>query len=146
MPGPARFGIALATALAAAALAACSGDSADSADSPQTVTLKMTDQLRFEPGEIRVKAGQLVEMKIDNSKGGVLHDFAVDKIPVGSVHHEAGAAHNMQGADPDLHLAVGAKKRGMLEFTPLEPGEYEFHCTVLGHAQAGMRGTIIVEA
>ena len=34
---------------------------------------------------------------------------------------------------------------GTLEFTPTEPGEYEYYCTVPGHKEAGMLGTLVVE-
>ena len=33
-----------------------------------------------------------------------------------------------------------------VEFTPSTPGEYEFFCTVAGHKEAGMVGTLIVTA
>ncbi|TMW73916.1 plastocyanin/azurin family copper-binding protein [Alteribacter natronophilus] len=29
-------------------------------------------------------------------------------------------------------------------FTPLKTGTYEFFCTIPGHKEAGMRGTLIV--
>jgi uncharacterized cupredoxin-like copper-binding protein len=34
----------------------------------------------------------------------------------------------------------------MIEFTPSQPGEYEFFCSVPGHKEAGMRGTMVVSA
>jgi uncharacterized cupredoxin-like copper-binding protein len=33
-----------------------------------------------------------------------------------------------------------------LDFTPTKPGTYEFFCTVAGHKDAGMVGTLIVKA
>lgn len=43
-----------------------------------------------------------------------------------------------------LHLALDGSATGTLEFTPEEVGEYQFHCTVLGHTEGGMFGTLIV--
>lgn len=44
-----------------------------------------------------------------------------------------------------LHIAADANTQAIIEFTPEEPGEYTFYCTVEGHRQAGMEGTLIVE-
>ncbi len=33
-----------------------------------------------------------------------------------------------------------------IEFTPTKPGTYEFFCTVAGHKEAGMVGTLVVKA
>jgi uncharacterized cupredoxin-like copper-binding protein len=47
---------------------------------------------------------------------------------------------------PDLHLPVAMGTTSSLEFTPTKPGTYEFECTVPGHKEAGMRGTLVVKA
>ena len=44
----------------------------------------------------------------------------------------------------DLHVAVDGGASGTLEFTPTAAGEYEFTCTVTGHAEGGMMGTLTV--
>lgn len=46
------------------------------------------------------------------------------------------AADVMLGAEP------GEEAVGAVEFA--EPGRYECYCSVPGHAQGGMRGTIVV--
>ena len=112
------------------------------------IHLRMTDQIRFDPAEIQVEAGVPVRLVIDNSEAASIHDFSVKAISVKDVSHEgeADVGHiGMNSADDyDLHLALESGTDGVLEFTPTEAGEYEFMCTVTGHAQAGMTGTLIV--
>lgn len=64
------------------------------------------------------------------------------------VSHEEVAGHDMGhvSADPDIHVAAAPGSRNTIEFTPSEPGEYEFVCTVAGHKEAGMVGTLVVNA
>ena len=50
------------------------------------------------------------------------------------------------GTAPMLHVAVGIGSTGTLQFTPSTPGTYQFICTVAGHKEAGMVGTLIVKA
>lgn len=58
------------------------------------------------------------------------------------------AGHDMGNMDdqPEIHVAAPIGENNTIEFTPSEPGEYEFLCTVSGHKEAGMVGTLIVKA
>lgn len=129
-------------ALALSVAAACGDDDSDGAGE---IRVTMSDQLRFEPDEIRVKAGEPVLLVLDNSGGSTLHDFTVDEMPVMDVDESMGAEHEMGESMAALHMAMDAGDSGEMRFTPMEPGEYEFYCSVTGHAQAGMRGKLIVE-
>lgn len=142
-------------AIAAVALIAlaCGGDdggtgSGEANAGVREIHLQMTDQIRFDPAEIQVEAGMPVRLVIDNSEAASIHDFSVKAIPVMDVNHEGEADMGHMGMnstnDYDLHLALESGTDGVLEFTPTETGEYEFMCTVTGHAQAGMTGTLIV--
>ncbi len=112
------------------------------------VVVSMTDQLRFEPNEIVVEAGQPVRLTIENA-GLALHDFTIDEIEVHVSSHEGDSddsdhADSAEHGDHALHLALDGNSTGALEFTPEEAGEYQFLCTVEGHAANGMFGTLIV--
>ncbi|NUQ54531.1 MAG: cupredoxin domain-containing protein [Dehalococcoidia bacterium] len=130
-------------AVALSVAAACGDD--DSDDGAGAVRVTMSDELRFEPDELRVKAGEPVVLVLDNSDGSTLHDFTVDEMPVMDVDESMGAEHEMGESMAALHMAMDAGDSGEMRFTPMEPGEYEFYCSVTGHAQAGMRGKLIVE-
>ena len=44
-----------------------------------------------------------------------------------------------------LHIAAEGDEHGELVFEATEPDEYVFYCSVPGHREAGMVGTIIIE-
>jgi uncharacterized cupredoxin-like copper-binding protein len=92
-------------------------------DGATEVEIKAVD-LEFEPSEFSIAANTDVTVTITND--GVLeHDFAVDDLGVASDAIMSGDS---------TTVTINAA-----------PGTYEFHCTVPGHAQAGMVGTITVQ-
>jgi len=107
--------------------------------------------MKFLPATVEVKAGQPVKMTMRNSDS-VDHDFSIMEFPMSkmSSNAEPVAGHTMGGSsgmakEPELHIAVAMGKSGTLEFTPSKPGGYEFFCTVAGHKEAGMKGTLVVK-
>jgi uncharacterized cupredoxin-like copper-binding protein len=131
---------------------ACGGGGDDDAGGGQDagvreIHLRMTDLIRFDPAEIQLDAGEPVRLVIDNSEAASIHDFSVMEIPVMDVSHEGEAKAATWAWTPqmtDLHIALESGADGVIEFTPTAAGQYEFLCTVTGHAQAGMTGTLIV--
>jgi len=112
------------------------------------ITLQMSDLLRYEPDTITVKVGETIRLVVDNEEGTTLHDFSVEGIPVEDVMSEGAEHHHDDSGSASefaLHVAAEAGEHGVLMFTPTGPGEYEFFCSVIGHREAGMKGTIIVE-
>ena len=80
----------------------------------------------FSPALVRVRAGDTVVVEFVNDDP-VFHDWQVD-----------GVANVDAGARP------GQTRR--IRFTIDQPGTYPILCTVEGHAEAGMVGTLVVEA
>jgi uncharacterized cupredoxin-like copper-binding protein len=112
------------------------------------LTIVSSDTFSYDPAELTVAAGERVHLTLNNSSAALVHDWTIDEIEAEDVHSE-GAEH---GHDDDMdmdehmmHVAANSGETGTLEFTPLEPGEYVFYCTVEGHRDAGMEGTLIVE-
>ena len=122
-------------------------DHGGSMEFDREVTVEASDELRFDPDTIRVTAGESVRLELHNEENSQLHDFSVPSIAVENVMSEGAEHHEMEGMDQEfaMHVAAEAGGHGALIFTATEPGEYEFFCSVPGHRQAGMRGTIIVE-
>jgi len=92
---------------------------------------------------------------IFQNKGTVLHDFVVADLEAevieqqgGSPHHtpdmDAPIAYKQHGGPPVIHLAVEPSETATITFIPHEVGEYEFYCSVPGHKEAGMSGTLTV--
>jgi Cu+-exporting ATPase len=81
--------------------------------------------VRFQPADVTVRAGEVVVVTFTNDDP-VFHDWEVE-----------GVANVDAGARP------GQTQR--LRFILDRPGTYEVRCTVEGHAEAGMTGTLTVD-
>jgi uncharacterized cupredoxin-like copper-binding protein len=97
-----------------------------------------------------VNAGDVLEVAIQNVEP-VLHDFTIDKIGA-DVHVSylggTGEHAHMEEAqvDADVHFALTEAGSGVVHVRAFEPGDYAFYCTVPGHREAGMEGTLTVLA
>jgi uncharacterized cupredoxin-like copper-binding protein len=127
----------------AIALAACSGSG--STNGGQRLTVEAQD-LAFSPMALEVTAGDRVKLTLQNH-GALEHDFSIMEFPMEGGAEETGGMDHAMGEDseePELHVAAGPGQSATLDFTPSKPGTYEFWCTVPGHKEAGMRGTLVV--
>jgi len=130
-------------ALAALILAACA-----TPPRPQEVTLTAKN-MTFNPSSFEATAGAPVVLTLVN-EDALEHDFSILEIPVESVSEPdpVSAEHQMEmgetAVEPVLHVAVQPNETNQLTFTPTKPGTYEFYCTVPGHKEAGMVGTMTV--
>jgi uncharacterized cupredoxin-like copper-binding protein len=86
--------------------------------------------LKFGAPTIQAKVGQPIKVVLEN-KGVIEHDIAFPTI---------------KADKPGSSLKVVAKpgQTATLEFTPTAKGSYEYICTIPGHKDAGMKGTIHV--
>ncbi len=70
-------------------------------------------------------------------------------VPTGGslqVVNDGAASHNLSVTGTDLITEdLPAGESGTLDVSSLEPGEYEILCTIPGHADAGMTGTLTVK-
>jgi uncharacterized cupredoxin-like copper-binding protein len=117
---------------------------------PQAVTLT-AEAMKYSPAIVEVTAGVPIELTLINVDA-LEHDFSILDIPVTSVSEadKMSAEHAMEmgetAIEPVLHVAAQAGATNHLSFTPTMPNRYEFYCTVAGHKEAGMVGTLIVNA
>jgi uncharacterized cupredoxin-like copper-binding protein len=115
--------------LGAIALAACSSRPASPtkpAGSAQSATVKGTDQMRFEPSTLTVRANAPVTLTLDDTGTVLVHDFTID---------------NLGGQKVSVKAQPNSKATGA--FTPTA-GTYPFYCAEPGHREAGMVGTLTV--
>lgn len=132
--------------------AACSPATPATTAPPLEFTLTATD-IAYDQTQLQAIVGQPVKLTLRND-GALEHDFSIAQIPLtGEVtaNMEAGehtGEHDMShmSETPDLHIAAAQAGSSTIEFTPSEPGEYPFYCTVAGHKEAGMVGTLVVTA
>lgn len=78
----------------------------------------------FNPADITVTAGEDIAIVLTSED--LLHDFTIDEL--------------------DAHVAADADETNEGGLRSDEPGRYTFYCSVAGHRDAGMEGTLIVEA
>lgn len=100
---------------------------------PQAVAIELkvtATDLKFTPSQLTARVGQPIKVVLEN-KGVIEHDIVFQGKMVG-------------GADPHSALAKPGQTV-TLEFTPTAKGKFEFICTVPGHKEAGMKGTITVD-
>jgi uncharacterized cupredoxin-like copper-binding protein len=83
--------------------------------------------LAFVQKEVKAKAGQ-VSIEFTNPQS-LSHDVAVES----SSGEEVGATE------------LVASGKAVTTISDLKPGKYTFYCTVPGHREAGMEGTLTVE-
>ncbi len=130
-------------AVAALALGACV-----SQPKPQEITLTAKN-MTFSPSSFEATAGVPVILAFVN-QDPFEHDFGILEIPVESVSGPEWVStdHPMDlgdaAANPVLHVTVPPNGTNRLTFTPTKPETYKFYCTVRGHREAGMVGTMTV--
>ena len=113
--------------LVASACAASAPPAAGAALQPEQVTLTGTDDFRFNPSTVTVKAGQPLQVTFQNS-GEILHDFTAQ-----------------QGLAKPVTILEQGGQSGTATITYDKPGTYKFLCSQPGHDQLGMHGTITVQ-
>lgn len=99
-------------------------------------------QLIFTPNELKFSAGEKYKLVLDNPSPEkhyfTAKDFAnaswTQKVQAGKVE--------VKGAINELEL----KPEGLAEwvFIPEKQGIYELYCSIKGHKEAGMKGTITI--
>jgi len=103
------------------------------------VPVRTTD-FAFDPPLLRMPAGRLVRMELTNV-GKIDHDVMLHDLPVSGVRFPPGQ--HMHGDYIAAHASTD--KVAWVEFIPGAAGTYQVSCSVLGHREAGMIGTLIVE-
>ena len=110
-----------------------------------TVTLTMSDTMRFTPDKIDVKQGDTVKIVMKNS-GKQMHELVIGTKKELEDHAALMVKFpTMEHSEPYMaHVAPG--KTGEIIWTFNKPGNFDFACLIAGHYQAGMVGKITVAA
>ena len=138
----------LALPVLALALVACGGGSDDSnaTASPATTTTPSTT----EPATAASGGGTTLQLEADPS-GALMFDKSTLEAPAGEVTIEmtnpSSVAHDIsiEGNGVDVTGEVVSNGGVSTVSANLQPGTYEYYCTVDGHEDAGMKGTLTVQ-
>lgn len=121
------------------------GRAGDPRKTNRTVNVDMKDTMRFDPASITVREGETVRFRLKNS-GRVLHEIVLGTMDDLKAHAE------LMRKLPDMeydeaHMAhVDPGKSGELVWQFTKAGTFYFACLIPGHFEAGMVGTLVVEA
>lgn len=113
---------------------------------PTTVKVSLgntANELKFEPNNLQLKAYTTYKILLSNPSPQKHYFTALEfankswtqKVEAGNVE--------IKGAIQELELRPSTKAEWWL--VPMKPGTYQLHCTVPGHTEAGMIGTITVK-
>ena len=89
-----------------------------------SIVLEAQDPFNWSVSEITVKPGDTIQIV---NTGALDHDFVVDEFGI------------------EEPLAPGSEPVTVTIPDDAAPGEYRFYCSIPGHAESGMVGTLIVE-
>lgn len=119
------------------------GIAADPRQAKRTVRIDMTDNMRFTPAEIRLRAGEVVRFVAAN-KGQILHEMVLGTMQDLNEHAELMRKHpGMEHDEPHMtHVEPG--KSGEIGWRFTKAGTYYYGCLIPGHFEAGMIGKVIV--
>ena len=100
------------------------------------------NELVFEPSQLIFEAGKRYKLFLDNPSAQkhyfTAKDFADN---IWSQKVEAGSV-EVKGAIDELELKSGAEAEWV--FVAMKPGHYKLHCSIPGHAEAGMTGSLTI--
>ncbi len=121
------------------------GIAGDAKSIKHTVTLSMSDAMRFTPDRIDVKQGDTVKIVMKNN-GKQMHELVIGTKKELEEHAALMVKFpTMEHSEPYMaHVAPG--KTGEIIWTFNKPGNFDFACLIAGHYQAGMVGKITVAA
>ena len=121
------------------------GIAGDAKAAKRTVTIVMTDIMRFTPDKMDVKKGETIKIVLKN-EGKMLHEFVIGTKKELEEHAALMVKFpTMEHDEPYMaHVPVG--KTGEIIWTFNRAGDFDFACLIAGHYQAGMVGKISVAA
>jgi nitrite reductase (NO-forming) len=119
--------IALLPVLAACSSATASKPSDGASAATQQLSVKGMDTMKFDPPTLSAKAGQPIQVTLDNT-GALVHDFSIT-----------------EGVAQPVKSIAQPGQKAVATFTIDKPGTYTYFCSQPGHEQAGMKGTLTIQ-
>ncbi len=121
------------------------GIAGDAKSVTRTITVSMSDTMRFSPDRIEVKQGETIKFTAKN-QGKILHEFVIGAKKELEEHAALMVKFpTMEHSEPYMmHVSPG--KTGQIIWNFNKAGNFDFACLIAGHYQAGMVGKITVAA
>jgi len=121
------------------------GKAGDASKVSRTVTVDMSDTMRFSPSSITVKQGETIRLVVKNS-GAIKHELVLGTEKELKEHYEVMKKNpEMEHADENM-VTVAPGKTGEIVWQFTKAGKIDFACLQPGHYDAGMKGAVNVAA
>lgn len=122
---------------------ASAGAPGQAAKVTRTITVDMTDNMRFNPGSIQAKQGETIRFVVKNS-GQVKHEFVLGSEKELKEHYAMMLKMpEMEHADAN-QVTVAPGKTGEVIWQFTKAGTISFACLQPGHYDSGMKGVVTV--
>ena len=99
-----------------------------------------TDEFFYPPNTVKIEAGKEVTLWIENTDN-IEQDLEIVDCKADNTV-DVSDPHNHNQTNNTIHLHAGPGENQSVTFTPTEPGLYQFICTLPGHKESGMVGTV----
>lgn len=121
------------------------GEPAALADADRVVAITASDDLMFDPSEIKVTMGETIEFEVSNP-GTVGHEFVIGDDSFQAVHADemAGMEGDMLPPDEVYAISIVPGETRSIAWTFSADGVVKYGCHVPGHYEAGMVGDVMV--
>lgn len=113
------------------------------AKSSRTITIEMSDAMRFTPSDMEVKRGDTVRFIIKNA-GQVKHEFNLGTQEELLEHLEQMKKFPGMEHDEPNKITLDPGKQGEIVWQFTKAGVVNLGCLIPGHYEAGMKGAIKV--
>ncbi|WP_028601090.1 cupredoxin domain-containing protein [Ottowia thiooxydans] len=113
------------------------------ANASRTITIAMSDNMRFTPSSMQVKQGETVRFIVKNT-GQVKHELSLGTQKELLEHLEQMKKFPDMEHDEPGKITLQPGKQGEIVWQFTKAGTVDFACLIPGHYEAGMKGAIKV--
>lgn len=114
------------------------------AKAKRTVTIEMSDTMRYTPSDIQVKQGETVRFIVKNT-GQVKHELSLGTEKELLEHLEQMKKFPEMEHDEPGKITLSPGKQGEIVWHFTKAGTVNFACLIPGHYEAGMKGKVQVK-
>lgn len=119
------------------------GKPGTAAKATRTITVEMSDAMRYSPADIQVKQGETVRFVIKNN-GQVKHELSLGTEKELLEHLEVMKKYPDMEHDEPSKVSLAPGKQGEIVWQFTKAGTVNFACLMPGHYEAGMKGVVKV--
>ena len=120
------------------------GIAGDAKKVSRTITVDMSDEMKYFPAVVKVKMGETIRFRLKNN-GNMMHEMVIGTLPDLQEHSALMKKFpEMEHDEPYMaHVKPGATEEIVWRFN--RPGEFNYACLMAGHFEAGMIGKAVVK-